>query len=76
MKIPDTFRPAAKAKAEHLLQGVTDEKRQRRILNEISESEWNQDRIEWRSYMDRMKAKSYQMFATPQDRVNYERKTR
>jgi len=72
MTIPKTFRPAAKAKAERLLQGVTDEKRQRRILNEISEEEWKQDLIEWRSWMNQMKAKSYQMFATPQERKRHE----
>jgi len=74
MKIPDSFRPAARAKAEKLLQTTTDEDRKQRIINEIAEEEWNQDRIEWRAYMNQMRAKSYQMYATPQDRVNYERR--
>ena len=68
MTIPTSFRPLAKAKAERLLQGASDEKRQRKIINEIAEEEWALDRTEWRQWMDRMKAKSYQMFTTPQER--------
>jgi len=76
-KIPDSFRPSAKLKAEQKLAEAArlglSEDRQERILQSISEEEWKQDRIEWRDYMDHMKAKSYKMFATPQDRVNYEK---
>lgn len=73
MNIPDSFRAAARAKAEKLIQTTTDEDRQQRIINEIAEEEWNQDRIEWRAYMNQMRAKSYQMYATPQDRKRHGR---
>jgi len=72
MKIPETFRPAAKAKAARLLLTAMDEDRQQRIINQIAEEEWAQDRIEWRAYMNEARNRFYRMHPTPQDRVNYE----
>ena len=76
MKIPETFRPPARAKAESFLRGIKDEKQAKRILNQISEEEWALDRLEWRQWMDGMRKKSHTMHATPQDRVNYENRHR
>lgn len=71
MNIPTTFRPVAKAKAERLLQYTTDEDRQQRIINEISEDEWRLDRTEWRNWMDMMRGKFSRMQTTPQERKRY-----
>jgi len=73
-EIPATFRDNANRVAERRLAGITDSAKARLIINQIAEEEWALDRIEWRQWMDRMKAKSYQMFATPQERVNYEQR--
>jgi len=73
VKIPETFRPAAKSKAERLLQTTTDEDRQQRIINQIAEEEWAQDRIEWRAYMNEARNRFYRMHATPQDRKRHGR---
>ena len=72
MKIPDTYRPAAKAKAERLLAAEPDEERQQRILNEISEEEWRLDKIEWNAWMRMMSAKH--MHRTPAERVAAEKR--
>jgi len=77
IEIPDSFRPQAKAKAERMLamaeKSGASEHRKRMIIQSISEEEWKQDRAEWNDYMNRMKAKSYQMFATPQERKRHGR---
>ena len=57
MKIPDSFRPSAKIKAERLLANVEDEFKAKRIINQIAEEEWQLDRLEWRRWMDAMRRK-------------------
>lgn len=77
ISIPSNFRPQAKLKAERMLamaeKSGASEHRKKMIVQSISEEEWKQDRMEWSDWMSQMKAKSYQMFATPQERVNYEK---
>jgi hypothetical protein len=55
--IPDYFRSQAKQKAKILLDGVTDESRRGRIINQIAEEEWERDRAEWKAWMNGMKHK-------------------
>ena len=76
MIIPTTFRPPARATATRRLTGITDNKQRQKIINEISEDEWKLDRVEWRNWMDSMRWKFSRMQATPQDRMNYERRNR
>lgn len=40
----------------------------------MTEALWQKDRIEWRNWMETMREKFSRMHATPQDRVNYERR--
>jgi len=60
--IPDYFRPKAKEKAERLLNGVVDELRRNRIINQIAEEEWERDRIEWKAWMSGMRIKFNQKY--------------
>jgi len=76
LEIPVSFRANARKTAERRLVGVVDSEKALRIINQIAEEEWALDRVEWRQWMDRMRVKSYTMFATPQDRVNYENRNR
>lgn len=59
-EIPDYFRPEAKkVAAKRILDakagGYFDDERFRRIIQDIAESEWERDRIEWKAWMRKMK---------------------
>lgn len=75
IEILNSFRPKAKIKAEQMLamaeKSGASKHRKQMIIQSISEDEWRQDRSEWSDWMSQMKAKSYQMYATPQERKRH-----
>lgn len=75
IEIPKSFRPKAKIKAQQMLEMAdksgASEHRKQMIIQSISEDEWRQDRLEWSDWMSQMKAKSYQMYAIPQERKRH-----
>ncbi len=46
-----------RAEAERLLAAEPDTSRHKRIINQISEEAWRRDRLEWRAWMNEMRAK-------------------
>lgn len=57
MNIPETFSKSMRAEAERLLAAEPDTSRHKRIINQISEETWRRDRLEWRAWMNEMRAK-------------------
>lgn len=46
-----------RAEAERLLSAESDTSRHNRIINQILEEAWRRDRLEWRAWMNEMRAK-------------------